>query len=65
MGRKKEFPEKRVASFPEGTMARIAAVLNENEDRTEFIRDAVESTIRFRHLERRPQPNRKSLKDAE
>jgi hypothetical protein len=36
------------ARFPEGTFRRIAAMLEEKEDRTDFVRAAVE-----RELERR------------
>jgi hypothetical protein len=36
------------ARFPEGTFRRIAGVLKETEDRTDFVREAVE-----RELERR------------
>lgn len=33
------------ARFPEGTFGRIASVLDEGEDRTDFIRTAVESEL--------------------
>jgi hypothetical protein len=63
MGRKKLFHEKRLVKFREGTGERIDAVLEERngrrEDRTDFIRLAVE-----RELERRERkaakPQRKS-----
>lgn len=48
VGRKKRWSEDMQARFPEGTFERIAAVLSENEDRTDFVREAVE-----RELERR------------
>jgi hypothetical protein len=48
VGRKKRWAEDMQARFPEGTFARIAAVLEETEDRTDFVRQAVE-----RELERR------------
>jgi hypothetical protein len=34
--------------FAEGTFARINAVLTEGEDRTDFVRDAVEREIKRR-----------------
>jgi len=33
------------ARFPEGTFARIAAALRDTEDRTEFVRTAVENEL--------------------
>lgn len=48
VGRKMEFPDKCIAPFPADTFARIATVLTPNEDRTDFIREAV-----ARELERR------------
>lgn len=48
VGRKKRWSEDMQARFPEGTFERIAAVLIEHEDRTDFVREAVE-----RELERR------------
>ena len=48
VGRKKRWAEDMQARFPERTFARIAAVLEETEDRTDFVRQAVE-----RELERR------------
>jgi len=48
VGRKKRWEEDMVARFAEGTFARIAAVLTDKEDRTDFVREAVR-----RELERR------------
>lgn len=48
VGRKKQWSEDMVARFPSGTFERIAAVLNEDEDRTDFIREAVEREIKRR-----------------
>jgi hypothetical protein len=48
MGRKKRWSEDMQARFPRGTFSRIAAVLDVGEDRTDFVREAVE-----RELERR------------
>jgi hypothetical protein len=52
MGRKKMWAEDMVARFPEGTFARIDAVRNDSEDRTDFVREAVERELkrRERHL---------------
>jgi hypothetical protein len=44
-----------VARFPEGTFGRITNVLEKNEDRTEFVRAAVE-----RELKRREARGRKA-----
>lgn len=51
VGRKKRWSEDMGARFPEGTFARITAVLRGKEDRTDFVRDAVE-----RELKRREKP---------
>jgi hypothetical protein len=48
MGRKKRWHDVMGAKFAAGTFARIAAVLEKDKDRTEFVREAVE-----RELERR------------
>lgn len=40
--------EKMVARFPDGTFARIAAVLTDGEDRAGFVRHAVERDLRRR-----------------
>lgn len=48
MGRKKEWAEDMQARFPEGTFARISKVLEENEDRTAFVRLAVEKELKRR-----------------
>ncbi len=45
VGRKKRWSEDMQARFPEGTFARIAAVLQKTEDRTDFVREAVEREI--------------------
>jgi hypothetical protein len=52
VGRKKRWSEDMVARFPEGTFARIDAVREEGEDRTDFVREAVERELkrRERHL---------------
>lgn len=48
VGRKMRYPEKREASFAEGTLARVQRVLTGDETQVGFIRDAV-----MRELERR------------
>jgi hypothetical protein len=51
MGRKRKWVEDTVARFAEGTFARIAAVLGKTEDRTDFIREAVERELVRREME--------------
>lgn len=48
MGRKKLWSEDMQARFPEGTFERIDAVLQEKEDRTDFVRQAVERELKRR-----------------
>jgi hypothetical protein len=48
MGRKKLWAEDMVARFAEGTFARMDAVRDETEDRTDFIREAVERELKRR-----------------
>ena len=48
MGRKKLWAEDMQARFPPGTFDRIEAVLTEDEDRTDFVRAAVEREIKRR-----------------
>lgn len=48
VGRKKRWAEDMQARFAEGTFARISEVLGDGEDRTDFVREAVE-----RELDRR------------
>jgi hypothetical protein len=57
VGRKKRWSEDMQARFPEGTFARIESVMQANEDRTDFVRDAVEREIRRR--EKQPPPKRR------
>jgi hypothetical protein len=52
VGRIKRWAEDMQARFPEGTFARIAAVLEEGEDRTEFVRRAVERELARRERHR-------------
>ena len=53
VGRRKEFTERVLAPFRDGTLARIARALFGNEDRTAFIRDAVERELARRERERK------------
>lgn len=48
VGRKKLWTEDMQARFAEGTFARINAVLTDGEDRTDFVRDAVDRELRRR-----------------
>lgn len=45
MGRRKRWTEEMQARFEEGTFARIAEVLSEGEDRTDFVRTAVDREL--------------------
>jgi hypothetical protein len=61
MGRKKRWHDVMGAKFPAGTFDRIAALLGEKEDRTEFVRQAVEREIERReHAPERRKPIRRS-----
>lgn len=48
MGRKKRWAEDMQARFEEGTFERIEAVLEDSEDRTDFVRVAVERELKRR-----------------
>jgi hypothetical protein len=48
VGRKKQWAEDMQARFAEGTFARIAATLFGKEDRTDFVREAVERELKRR-----------------
>ncbi len=48
MGRKKLWSEDMQARFPPGTFDRIEAVLEDGEDRTTFVRAAVERELKRR-----------------
>lgn len=52
MGRKQINHEQTPARFPEGTLARIDAVLDDGEKRSDLIREAVERELkrRERHM---------------
>jgi hypothetical protein len=59
VGRKKRWSEDMLARFPEGTFERIEAVLAENEDRTDFVRAAVDRELEHREGTR-PKPRHKA-----
>ena len=48
MSRPRQWAEDMTARFPKGTFARITAVLKEDEDRTDFVREAVERELKRR-----------------
>ena len=48
VGRKKRWAEDMQARFAQGTFDRIAAVLQDGEDRTDFVREAVDRELRRR-----------------
>ena len=48
MSRPRQWDENMTARFPKGTFKRIEAVLQENEDRTDFVRAAVERELKRR-----------------
>lgn len=52
MGRTKRWAEDMQARFPEGTFERIEAVLEDSEDRTDFVRVAVERELKRREKAR-------------
>lgn len=53
VGRRKEFTERILQPFRDGTLERIAAVLEPDEDRTDFVRAAVEREIARRERAKR------------
>lgn len=48
VGRKKQWAQDMQARFADGTFERIAAVLVDGEDRTDFVRAAVDAELRRR-----------------
>ncbi|WP_157080929.1 hypothetical protein [Methylobacterium variabile] len=65
VGRKRRWAEDMSARFQEGTFARIAAVLAEDEDRTDFVRAAVEAELERREAARsKPDPAQHPKPDA-
>lgn len=53
MGRKKRWSEDMQARFSDGTFERIGAVLSTGEDRTDFVRVAVENELRRREASKK------------
>ena len=51
-GRPRQWADDMVARFPAGTFTRIKAVLREEEDRTDFVREAVEHELKRREAKR-------------
>lgn len=47
-GRPRQWAEDMVARFPTGVFARIDAVRRQDEDRTDFVREAVERELKRR-----------------
>lgn len=66
MGRMKRWSEDMQSRFPEGTFDRIEAVLKEGEDRTDFVREAVERELRRRKAPEpaNPQPAKSRAKSS-
>ncbi len=54
MGRPPLWAENMQARFPAGTFDRIAAVLTEKEDRTDFVREAVDRELKRRERSAKP-----------
>ena len=52
MSRPKKYVEEMLARFVEGTFGRIAAVLREDEDRADLVREAVEKEIERRRRQK-------------
>lgn len=52
-GRPRRWAEDMVARFPRGTFAKISAVLREDEDRTDFVREAVEHELKRREANKK------------
>jgi hypothetical protein len=48
MSRRREWSENMTARFEKGTFARISAVLKDDEDRTDFVREAVARELKRR-----------------
>jgi hypothetical protein len=53
MGRRHEIHTRILATLHEGTLERISAVLEEDENRTSFIRTAIEAEIKRRERAKR------------
>jgi hypothetical protein len=53
MGRKKRWPERTAIKFAAGTFERIAAVLEDGEERMAFMREAVERELKRRETKQK------------
>jgi hypothetical protein len=53
-GRPRQWAQDMQARFPAGTFERIKRVLGEDEDRTDFVRTAVEHELKRRGLSTKP-----------
>jgi hypothetical protein len=60
VGRKKQWAEDMQARFPNGTFLRISAVLQQGEDRTDFVRAAVERELKRREKKTRSETLKKN-----
>jgi hypothetical protein len=54
MGRKMLWPDKIVAPLPAGSLVRMVAALKEGEDKTDFLREAVEDLLKRREKAAKP-----------
>ena len=59
MGRKLRWPERVMAKLAAGTLARIATVLEKDEERTAFLREAVDREIQRREAAKPKRPARR------
>jgi hypothetical protein len=59
MGRKLRWPERVMAKLAAGTLERIAAVLEKGEERTAFLREAIEREIERREAVGRRKPEKR------
>jgi hypothetical protein len=59
MAPRKKWAEDMQARFPKGTFARVASVLAPYEDRTDFVREAVERELQRREGEKNKDTKRK------
>jgi hypothetical protein len=52
MGRKMLYPDKIIAPLPAGSLDRIKAVLQEGEDKTDLLREAIERELKRRERDK-------------
>lgn len=69
VGRKLRYPDKIIAPLPAGSLDRMMAVLEDGEDKTDLLRDAVERELKRREelprRERTRKPEDPRSKDGE